>query len=69
MNADNIVSKVHRISLQESTSKNGHPYVMMVLHFINGYKFRMLINDDQKFGVKDGVTTQSQTSDMSLEVD
>jgi hypothetical protein len=64
MNHDNIISKVPRISLQESVSKKtNNPYVMMTIHFNNGYRLRVLINDDQKFGIKDALQTKSTNSD------
>jgi len=65
MNQDTIISKVHRVSLQESTSKkSGAPYVMMTIHFANGYKFRALVNDDQKFGIKDALRTKNEHEDL-----
>jgi hypothetical protein len=69
MNHDNIISKVPRISLQEATSKkSGNPYVMMTIHFANGYKLRTLINDDQKFGIKDALQTKSTNAEDKLDL-
>ncbi len=69
MNHDNIISKVPRISLQESVSKKtGNPYVMLTIHFANGYRLRTLVNDDQKFGIKDALNTKS-TDSMLDQVD
>lgn len=54
MNADNIVSRVPRISIKEATSqKNGNPYVQLILHFANDHKLRVFINEI--FDIKDAL--------------
>ena len=69
MNHDNIISKVPRISLLESISKKtNNPYTMMTLHFANGYRLRVLVNDDQKFGIKDALQTKSTNPEDKLDL-
>ena len=69
MNHDNIITKVPRIALLQQTSKKtNQPYTVLEIHFINGFKLRTFINDDQKFGIKDALQTKSENPKDSLDL-
>lgn len=70
MNADNIVSKLVRVSLSTQTSKkSGQPYTTVTYHYVNGYEHRVFLNSEQIFAIKDAAKTQMNNPEDSLQVD
>lgn len=54
LNADNIVSKVARVSLSERTSsKTGKPFVIMTIYFKNGLQIDNFVDKRDWFGLQD----------------
>lgn len=68
MNADNIVSKLVRVSLSTQTSKKtGQPYTTVTYHYVNGYNHQVFLNNEQQFAIKDAAKTKSNNTDLELD--
>lgn len=67
MNHDDISVKVKRISIKDGTSRSNKPYMLLTIHFINGYDLSVFIKDDQKFGIKDALQTKLDLDGMNLD--
>lgn len=65
MNADNIISKIVRVSLSTQTSKKtGSPYTTVTYHYVNGYEHRVFLNNEQIFAIKDAAESASTTEHL-----
>ena len=65
MNADNLVSKLTRVSLStQDSKKTGQPYTTITYHFVNGYEHRVFLNNEQIFAIKDAAKSASQSDDL-----
>jgi len=65
MNADNIVSKLVRVSLSTQTSKKtGQPYTTVTYHYVNGYEHRVFLNNEQVFAIKDAAKSQANSENL-----
>jgi len=68
MNADNLISKIVRVSLSTQVSKKtGQPYTTVTYHYINGYNHQVFLNNEQIFAIKDAAKTSANNDDDLLD--
>jgi hypothetical protein len=50
--ATNLLSKLKDVQLETLTSKAGKPYTTVTYFYVNGYKHRVFLNDEQEFAIR-----------------
>jgi|GEM_PF-6455148 len=70
LNADNIVSKVTRVSLSERQSqRTNQPYVVMTVYFSNGMQIDNFVDKRDWFGLQSLLAEKSMNNDLLDQVD
>ena len=67
LNADNIVSKVSRVSLVTRVgSKTGQPYTVLTVQFVNGLSIDNFVDKRDLFGLQNVLEAKSADKPLDL---
>lgn len=66
---ENLVSKLTAVNVEVLTSsKTGKPYTTVTYQYVNGYKHRVFLNNEQEFAIKNAAEYKTNKPSQSIGV-